>query len=449
MRIVHLTPGTGNFHCGSCLRDNVLIKALRKRGHDAMMVPLYLPLVTDDEPASPGLKVQVGGISLYLQQKLPWFRRAPKWLHRCLDSPRVLKAAVKRMKMTNARDLGEMTLASLQGLDGPQGPEWRSLLEWLEQQQPKPDVVSLSNGLLSGLARPLKERLGVPVLVSLQGEDSFLDTLPEPFKEQAWQAFRDCLPHVDALVGTSGYYSRWMERRLKLNEGDIDVVWNGMDFSAYQPAPEPPPEPVIGYLARMCMGKGLKTLVDTFILLDRRGTVPGVRLAIAGAKTAADEAFVRGLKRQLAEAGCGDRVRWLPNVSLREKIDFLRGLRVLSVPATYGEAFGLYVLEAQACGVPVVQPRHGGFPEVLEQTGGGVLVEPDDIAALADGLEPLLQDPERARELGQQGRAGVMRTFTGEAMAERFDAVLAKAIARSQGSGPAGEDAARAMAQAG
>lgn len=438
MRIVHLTPGTGNFHCGSCLRDNVLIKALRQRGHDAMMVPLYLPLVTDDEPASPDLKVQVGGISLYLQQKMPWFRRAPKWLHRCLDSPRVLKAAVKRMKMTSARDLGEMTLASLQGLDGPQGPEWRSLLEWLEQQTPKPDVVSLSNGLLSGLARPLKERLGVPVVVSLQGEDSFLDTLPEPFKEQAWQAFRDCLPHVDALVGTSHYYSRWMEQRLKLDKGGIQVVWNGMDFSAYEPPSEPPSEPVIGYLARMCLGKGLKTLVEAFILLDRRRRVPGVRLDVAGAKTVADAEFVRGLKRQLDEAGCGDRVRWMPNVSLREKLDFLRGLRVLSVPATYGEAFGLYVLEAQACGVPVVQPRHGGFPEVLEQTGGGVLVEPDDVTALADALETLLLDPKRARELGQTGRAGVLRTFTGEAMAERFDGVLTAAAADAAASADQG-----------
>ena len=60
MRILHLTPGTGSFHCGSCLRDNALVKALRARGHDAMMVPLYLPLVTDADDANPEQAVRVG-----------------------------------------------------------------------------------------------------------------------------------------------------------------------------------------------------------------------------------------------------------------------------------------------------------------------------------------------------------------------------------------------------
>ena len=427
MRIVHLTPGTGNFHCGSCLRDNVLIKALRRRGHDAMMVPLYLPLVTDDEPANPELSVQVGGIGLYLQQKMPWFSRVPRWLHRLLDSPHLLKAAVKRMKMTNARDLGEMTLGSFQGLDGPQGPGWNKLLQWLEEQQPRPDVISLSNGLLSGLARPIKQRLGVPVVVSLQGEDSFLDTLPEPWKEQAWQAFRDCLADVDALIGTSHYYAQSMEQRLQLPDGGIDVVWNGMDLAAYHPATAPPSPPVIGYLARMCLGKGLQTLIEAFISIVQRGRVPGVRLDIAGAVTAADHEFIRGLKRQLDEAGCGDRVRWQPNVSLQGKLEFLRGLSVMSVPATYGEAFGLYILEAQACAVPVVQPRHGGFPEILAATGGGILVEPDDVPALVDGLEQLLLDPEKAQRIGKHGREAVLRQFSGETMAERFEMVLERA----------------------
>ncbi len=80
MRILHLTPGTGSFHCGSCLRDNALVKALRARGHDAMMVPLYLPLVTDADEANPEQAVRVGGVGLFLQQKFPWFRFMPRSL---------------------------------------------------------------------------------------------------------------------------------------------------------------------------------------------------------------------------------------------------------------------------------------------------------------------------------------------------------------------------------
>jgi glycosyltransferase involved in cell wall biosynthesis len=219
-----------------------------------------------------------------------------------------------------------------------------------------------------------------------------------------------------------------MEQRLELTEGAIDVVWNGLDFSAYQPAETPPSSPTIGYLARMCQGKGLQTLVEAFIEIVRRDRVAGVRLDIAGAQTAADHEFVALLKRTLSEAGCSDRVTWRPNVTLQEKLAFLRGLSVLSVPATYGEAFGLYLLEAQACAVPVVQPRHGGFPEILAATEGGVLVDPDDVAALAGGLESLLLDPGKAQPLGKRGREAVLRQFSGTAMAGCFEAVLQRAI---------------------
>lgn len=162
------------------------------------------------------------------------------------------------------------------------------------------------------------------------------------------------------------------------------------------------------------------------MVLVERDRVPGVRLDIAGAVTADDHEFVRGLKDKLEQAGCADRVTWRPNVSLEGKLEFLRGLSVMSVPATYGEAFGLYILEAQASAVPVVQPRHGGFPEILAATGGGVLVEPDDVKALAEGLEALLLDPDKVRELGRQGREAVLEKFNGDTMAEGFERVLAR-----------------------
>ena len=91
---------------------------------------------------------------------------------------------------------------------------------------------------------------------------------------------------------------------------------------------------------------------------------------------------------------------------------FLARGDVFSMPAPYHEPKGLYLLEAMACGVPVVQPDHGAFPEILARTGGGVLSRseaPDDVA---DALHELWKDPARARELGRRGAEGVRNHFT-------------------------------------
>lgn len=431
MKIVHLTPGTGNFHCGSCLRDNHLVKALRARGHDVTMVPLYLPLVTDHEPASGDLPVFAGGINLYLQQKIPFLHRLPKWLRKVLDSPLLLKLAAARATMTSAKLLGEMTVGSLRGLDGRQAAEWQRLIDWIGTDKGgKPDLVSLSNGLLNGLAPGIRRDLGVPVICSLQGEDSFLDTLPEPWKTRAWDAFRANNGDVSLYIATSDYYRDVMRGRLALPEGKIATVRNGMDFTGFAPAAAPPAVPVIGFLAHLIFGKGLKTLVEAFILLAPR--LPEARLALAGTSTAADEPFIRRMKDLIARAGLPDRVTWRENLDFDEKIRHLQSLSVLSVPATYGEAFGLYVIEANACGVPVVEPDHAGLGEIVRATGGGVLCEPDNPAALADALESLLRDAPRRQSLAETGHATVLSEFTASRMARDFEAACQRILAEDR-----------------
>lgn len=422
MKIFHLTPGTGTFHCGSCLRDHALIKALRARGHDAVMAPLYLPLVTDEDAASPEQSVHVGGVGLYLQQKFPWFRFLPRFLHRLLDSPKLLRWAAGKMGMTSARDLGEMTVGSLLGEKGQQWVEWDKLVQWIVNEN-KPDVVSLSNSLLIGLA-PTLARLGLPVVVSLQGEDSFLDSLIEPFRSRAWNLMQENSRSVSRFIAPSQFYADTMARRLNLDPIKMCVIYNGLDFSLYQRQRREPDEPVIGYLARMIHDKGLTTLVDAFILLTIRNRVPRVRLRIGGAATPADESYISGLKTKLLDAGLEDRVTWAPNLTFDEKVRFLHELSVFSVPATYGEAFGLYVIEAQACGVPVIQPRHGAFPEILALTQGGLLCDPDNATSLADKLEKLLLDADLRQKLGQAGKSQVQTCFTADSMAEKFESVL-------------------------
>ena len=414
MRIIQLTPGTGNYHCGSCLHDNSLVRALRSRGHDVLMVPLYLPHMTDEASETAGTPIFLGGISVFLEQKYPAFRRMPDWLNRLLSSPALLRFASGFAGMTSARDLGESAVSMLQGSECRQAGEVERLIAWL-RTQPRPDVICLSNSLLGGLALRLREEFRVPVVCTLQGEDSFLDSLPEPYRKQSWELLARRCADIDHFVAVSHYFAGVMSRRLALAPERVTVIHPGIAAENFPPAAVPPDPPAIGFLARMHPGKGLGTLVDAFLQLG----MPGVQLRIAGAMTGQDGRFVRSLQKRLP----GD-VEFLPNLDLPAKREFLSGLTVLSVPATYGEALGLYVLEAWAAGVPVVQPRHGAFPELVEQTGGGLLCAPDDPAALAASLRQVLGDPAAGRRMGEAGRRAVQSDFSTDAMARKIETLL-------------------------
>jgi glycosyltransferase involved in cell wall biosynthesis len=181
--------------------------------------------------------------------------------------------------------------------------------------------------------------------------------------------------------------------------------------------------PVIGYLARFIPAKGLGLLVEAFVELRRRGHV--VRLQCAGSMTESDARYVTSLQERLQAAGFQDDVTWQPNVSREEKISFLQGLTVFSVPATYSEAFGMYVIEALAAGVPVVQPRASAFPEIITATGGGRLFELGESEAvsatnLANALAGFLAEPQIARVMGERGRAAVAAEFSIERLASRL-----------------------------
>ncbi len=425
MRIVQITPGTGNFYCGVCLRDRALARAFRAHGHDVTMLPMYLPHMADDSEGQPEAPMFYGGINVYLQQKFPIFRRTPAWLDRLLDSPALLRLAAKGAGMTTARDLGELTISTLRGEEGRQAKEVEKLVAWLKTQPPA-DVISLASVLLVGLVRRLRTELGAPVVCTLQGEDAFLDSLVEPYRQQAWELVAERCEDVARFVAPSRYYAELMGKRLRLPPEKVATVSNGIAVEDFTPA-TPPVQPVIGYLARMHSSKGLHTLVDAFVELHRRGKVKGARLHIAGAQTTSDLPYIEQQKQKLAAAGLAAATQWHPNLEREQKVEFLRGLTVFSVPSTYGESFGLYLLEAWAAGLPVVQPRHAAFPELLAATGGGVLCEPDDARSLASELESLLLAPDRLRQLGQNGRQAVCERYTAEVMTRRVEEVFAEA----------------------
>ncbi len=420
LKIVFLSPGTGGWFCGACMRDNALAKSLHAAGQQVTLLPMYLPLQLDEPPlaGSAAMPVFFGGINVFLHQKAGWLRHAPRWLDRALDHPRLLRQVARHSHMTSPTDHGAMTLAMLRLEDSQLGREVDQLCAWLAQETP--DLLVLSTALQAGLIRTLKQRLGVKVIACFQGEDSFLDELPEPYRAACWQELAIRVREADALVAPSSFYADLMKQRLGPADLAITVIPNGICLEGYTPLAEKPVPPEIGFLARLCRAKGLEIMVDAFIHLRQALGHPSAQLRLAGAATAADEPLIAGLHQRLARVGLADQVRWQPNLTREEKATMLQRLSLFSVPAVYPEASGLYVLEAMAAGVPVVQPAASSFPEVIASSGVGELVQPGDPAALAQAWLRLLENPVKLRAMAEKSRQAAERFHDVDVMRDRF-----------------------------
>ena len=428
MRIAQLTPGSGaNFYCENCLRDVALVRAMRALGHDVLMIPMYLPVQGRREEQVAAEPVFFGGVNVYLQQKLGFFRRTPRWLDRIWDSDRLLRWVGRMVGMTSARDLGEMTLSMLKGPDGRQVKELDRLVGWLCDEDNRPDVVVLSNVLLAGLAGALKEKLGVPVVCLLQDEDGFLDSLSLGYAEKAWDEVRRRSGDIDLFISVSKYFAGVMQERLAVSSDKMRVVYTGISLEDFRREAGRPGAPTIGYLSRMCADRGLDTLIEAFIILKGDDRLNDVRLRIMGGQSVADKAFLDGIRRRLRGCGLIGDVDFVTDFAGESKFAFLRSLSILSVPEKNPVAYGLYVLEALAAGVPVVEPDIGVFTELLEETGGGVLYDGDSATALAEAIKPLLLDSEHAHQLGKRGREAIFAKFDVARNAEQMVAVFQEA----------------------
>ncbi|REJ77091.1 MAG: glycosyltransferase family 1 protein [Acidobacteria bacterium] len=419
MKIAIIAAGAGGMFCGSCIRDNALATELMAEGHDVVLLPIYTPMRTDEEGVALD-HVFYGAVSIYLEQKFPWFARIPRWMRGWLDHPALLRRLPMSSNATNAKDLGELTLSTLRGEEGRQRAELEHMARWLADHY-QPEVIQLSNSMLLGFVRELRRHLpDARIVCALQGEDIFLDDLDEPYRTEVIGMMGERARECDLFVSTSVFYAAPMAELLGIDRDRIVPTRIGIHVPADDPERQPPPEEpfTIGYLARICPEKGLHRLVDAFELLCERIGAERLRLRVAGYESGRDRQYSAALRQRLERSGLSGRVDWLGEVDREQKTAFLRSLHVFSVPTIYHDPKGLPVLEAMAEAVPVVQPRHGAFPELLERTGGGVLVEPDDARALADAIERLLRSPEERDELGRQGAAGVRREFTTETMAE-------------------------------
>jgi glycosyltransferase involved in cell wall biosynthesis len=288
-----------------------------------------------------------------------------------------------------------------------------------------PDVINLPNSLLIGLAQPLREALNRPICCTLQGEDLFLEGLIEPYRTRALDLIRGQVPSVDRFVAVSEYYAPVMAGLLGIPADRMAVVPLGINLSGYERHTRPDGEFRVGYFARIAPEKGLHALAESYALLRRRTAGSPARLEAAGYLSRAHEPYLEEVRRTLDRAGLAGEFTYRGAVDRDGKLAFLGSLDVLSVPATYDEPKGVFLLEAMASGVPVVQPRRGAFTELVETTGGGLLVAPDDPAALADGLYRLWHDRELRRTLGARAFDGVRAHYSIARSTDRMLSVYA------------------------
>ena len=423
MKILSVTAGAASMYCGSCLRDNAVAAALIARGHDVTLIPLYTPLRTDEVNVTRP-DVLFGGINIYLQHWSSVFRRLPRFIDRLLDAPWLIRTFADRSMSVDPKLLGGLTISMLEGTAGPLKKEFEKLLEWLKDE-PRPDVVSITNSMLIGLAQPLSGALGAPVCCTLQGEALFLEGLTEPFRSRAVALIQNQVRHVSRFIAVSDFEARFMTGYLRIPAEKIAVVPLGIQVKDFNATSASASSAVftVGYLGRIAPEKGLHVLADAFVLLKRKAEGAPIRLEAAGYMAAGHKPYLAQVQRTLERAGVSQHFAYHGEVDRPGKVRFLQEVDVLSMPATYDEPKGFPLLEAMACGVPVVQPRRGAFVEIVEKTEGGLLVAPDDPEDLAAALHRLWNDRELRQRLGRQGREGVRRHYTIESAAQKLISV--------------------------
>ncbi len=407
-------------YCGACARDAALARALIARGHDVQIVPLYTPLRLEGDEPLPVTDVHLGAMNAYLQQLHSGFARLPRPLARLLDDPRLLRWLSRFAVSTRPSQLGPMTVSVLAGADGRQRAELGRLLDFLAGQI-HPDVVTITNSMLSGIAPEVKRRLGVPVVCELKGEDGFIDAIPEPHRAEAIALMRRNTASIDRLIAPGAAYAQHMAGYLDVPRERIAVVPSIIDAAGLRREEPRVRAPfTVGYLSVITPRKGLHVLAEAFERLVADGR--DARLRVAG--QVLDRRYEGEIERSVRRAGISDRVEFLGELDGAAKLAFLHGLSALVLPSIKPEVLGTVALEAQAAGIPVAAPDDGVFPEMLAATGGGVLFTPRDADDLAAKLAALMDDADAADAMGESGVEAVARLHGEAAVAEAMIALL-------------------------
>lgn len=400
--------------CGSCMHDNTWARALRDAGHDVILIPTYTPIRVDEEDLS-SRRVFFGGINVYLEHKSKLWRTLPRWMTKWVDRPSLIRFATRFGVSNDAAELGELTLDMLDGERGSQRRDVEELAAFIGNDL-KPDVVCFSNALLAGAVKSLREKFAGKIFCTLQGDDIFLDGLSPDHREGAIDRISKRAADFDGFLVHSDYYRDHISRMLRLPVEKFARIPLGIDFTGFSASARPRADKNfrIGYFARVCPEKGLHVLVEAV----RRVRIehPHVKLVAGGYLGTRDVAYFDKVRKSARALG-DDAFEYIGSPSEQaDKVSFLQRFDVLSVPAPYKEPKGIYVLEALACGVPVVQPAHGAYPEMLAATQGGLLFEPGNVDDLAEKLCRLIADSSKRDELIAQGTSLVRERYSLRAM---------------------------------
>jgi glycosyltransferase involved in cell wall biosynthesis len=428
MKIVNIVPGFGGtFYCGNCLRDSAYVNSLRELGHDAITLPMYLPLTINGDQTNEEFPVFYGAVNIYLKQQFPLFRHMPGWMENLFDSKAVLKFAAKKSGSTRAHGLEKLTESMLLGQQGYQNHELERLVDFLKNDH-KPDVVHFSNALLLGMAKQIREEVKVPVVCSLQDEDVWVDAMDPSWRGKIWQLMSEKSGDVDAFIAVSSWFAGIMQKKMGISPEKMHVVHIGVKPENYTWSPPAGSPPAIGFLSRICEENGFEILVDAFIRLKADSRFFNLKLIVNGGMTGDDAPFLRRQLKKLEKKNIIQDVEIQHDFTTKTLHSFFKSLSVLSVPVLKGEAFGLYQIEALASGVPLVQPELGAFPEIIEATGGGVLYQPNNAEALASKLAEVLSDRAALEKMSFLGRKTVEEKFDCKKLTRKMVEVYQKVI---------------------
>ncbi len=385
----------------------IYLRAIRKvPGISATGMPLYLP---PDKAASKNSfddEVFFGAISMYLREKVPFLKNMPILLEKFFDSAPFLKLASHMAGTTRTEGLEDLTLNMIEGDNAFRKNEVDRLVQYLTKDG-KPDIIHLSNALILGLARQLKNRIDTKIVCSLLNEDDWIDDMKEPYRGKAWEMIATEAVHVDWFITPSNYYKGLFIKKTGLKGDNISVVPMGIEPGNLPARSEASHPPSIGYFCRINHQNGFDKITDAFIRLKSGNIVPDLTLNVCGGYTGDDKPFIAKQIAKIRKHGFQKSVRIYPDFDDDGKVEFFNDVDLISVPVRKYDGYGFYILEANSAGVPVVQPATGAFPEIIDITGGGITYFPDTIDELSAALLRVLSDNDLRIRLGKKGQESV------------------------------------------
>jgi glycosyltransferase involved in cell wall biosynthesis len=395
LKILFIVPGAGDaFYCGNCFRDSLHAHALRRAGHEVVVMPLYLPL--KDASFKADTPLFFPAVSLFVEQRYFRKKAIPNRMEKILNSDFALRMAASLSGTTSSNGLEDLTLSMINGDDSVFRHQVKPLVEWIKQEKRQPDIIHLSSSLIIGIAKTLRlEMPHIPLVCSLQDEELWIDGLRSADAKAAWKGIAENSRHVDRFTASSHFYRQAVEKQLPSIK--VEVIYPGVEIEKYASG-QYPDRPTVGFFYRMNEVDGLDILCEAFIKLKKENRATGLRLRVGGGYTSQDKPFLQRVHRILQPYERD--VEWFDTYHPNQHAAFYKGISAISVPLRFEEGIGLYLCEAFAAGRPAIEPDTGSFREITD--GAGILYSPNSPDALADAIATLFTTGGRLDECRQR-----------------------------------------------